>query len=305
MTSLRERTYHARSAGLVAPAPALNASPGRPFRYAVHSDAGQVLTTHLDLGTLEVPVFPHVARSVMTACEREDCDAHTVGELVKRDPALAGHFLRLANSPAFASRTPIVTLPQALARLGLAQVRQIAILAAVSSKVFSSRTRAAEAASLRRHSVATALWAQEIARLRRQNVEQAFLCGLLQDVGTPALWQLAHDAEVSGELQASAEEIDAQVTRLHERVGEAIVRAWRLSDGVADVVGRHHGSAGLDETVAIVQLADTAARATSPEELGIALQAHPAVTSLSLYEEDIEEIVARSSLVVGSIEALT
>lgn len=262
------------------------------------------MSRHIDQGTLEVPVFPQTARSVLTACERDDCDARHIGEIIHRDPALAGHFLRVANSPAFAARSPIVTLPQALARLGLAQVRQIAILVAVKTKAFSSKTRAADAIALRQHSVATALWAQEIARLHRHNVEEAFLCGLLQDVGAPALWQLAHDIEQSGEAKGSPDEIDTHVERLHEGVGASIVRAWKLSDGVAAAVGRHHTSAA-DEIVAIVQLADAAARVKVPEKLGQALEGHPSVTALSLYAEDIEAIVTRASVVTRSVEALT
>jgi len=262
------------------------------------------MTRHLDQGTLDVPVFPQAARSVLAACERDDCDARRLGEIIHRDPALAGHFLRVANSPAFAARSPLVTLPQALARLGLAQVRQIAILVAVRTKAFSSKTRAAEAAALRQHSVATALWAQEIARLRRHNVEEAFLCGLLQDVGAPALWQLAHDIELTGEASGSPDEIDSQVERLHEGVGATIVRAWKLSDNIAAAVGRHHTST-TDEVVAIVQLADAAARVNVPEKLATALEGHPSVTALSLYAEDIEAIVMRASVVNRSIGALT
>jgi|CXWL01.1.fsa_nt_gi putative nucleotidyltransferase with HDIG domain len=263
------------------------------------------MARRLDAGTLQVPVFPQAARRVLDACERDDCDARRIGEIVLQDPALAGHFLRIANSTAFAPRTPIVTLPQALARLGLSQIRQIAILVAVNTKAFSSKTRSEAAIALRQHSVATAMWAQEIARLRRHNVEEAFLCGLLQDVGTPALWQLAHDVEISGEAKASREEIDAHIDRLHERVGASIVRAWKLSDSVAATVGRHHALGCADETVAIVQLADAAARVKSSEHLAAAIEEHPSVAALSLYPEDIEEMILRASVVIRGIEALT
>jgi putative nucleotidyltransferase with HDIG domain len=262
------------------------------------------MRTRLEQGALDVPVFPSTARAIIEACEQDDADARRISELVHQDPALAGHFLRVANSPAFAARAPIVTIPQALARLGLSQIRQIAILVAVNTKAFSSKTRAAAASALRHHSVATALWAQEIARLRRHNVEEAFLCGLLQDVGTPALWQLAHEIELRGEAKATAEEIDAHVARLHEAVGAQVVRAWKLSDAVADVVGRHHASATASETVAIVQLADAAARVRAPDQLAMALRDHGAVTALSLYADDIDAMVARGGHVIQSIEAL-
>jgi putative nucleotidyltransferase with HDIG domain len=272
------------------------------------SDIGQLLAQRVEQGAIDVPVFPQSARRIIQACEGDNCDARQLGDIVQSDPALAGHFLRVANSPWFAPRTPIVTLQQALARLGLTQIRQIAVLVAVKTRAFSSSTRAGDAIALRKRSVATAIWAQEIARLRRKNVEEAFLCGLLQDVGAPALWQLAHDVHTSGQVaEMTIDEVDAHVEALHERVGASIVRAWQLSNSVADAIARHH-TANLalegDETLAIVQLADTASRVATVEQLPLALEGHPSITALSLYAEDIEEMVSRASVVFKSIEAL-
>ena len=42
-----------------------------------------------------------------------------------------------------------------------------------------------------RHALASGAFAKEIARVRRLNVESAFLCGLLHSVGKPALLQLS------------------------------------------------------------------------------------------------------------------
>jgi len=268
---------------------------------------GPLLEDRVTQGTLDVPVFPEAARRVLETCEQQDCDARKVSGMVQGDPALAGHFLRIANSPAFAPRAPIVTLAQAIARLGLSQIRQIAILVAVRAKAFSSATRAADALALRRHAVVAALWAQEIARHRRMNVEEAFLGGLLQDVGTPALWQLAHD--LGGGKGAA--DVDAEVHRLHARAGAAIVRAWKLPPRLGDAIERHHSplsrgqaSGSLDGTVAVVQLADVAARVTRQDRLVATMRNHPAVEALSLYANDLDELAARAETVVATASAL-
>ena len=51
------------------------------------------------------------------------------------------------------------------------------------------------------HSAAAGAWAREIARLRRMNVESAFLIGLMHDIGRPVLLQLVSDLarELQGE----------------------------------------------------------------------------------------------------------
>src|ERR1041384_2889968 len=104
-------------------------------------------------------------------------------KLIQRDVALAGQVMRVANSALYARRTPVVTLPQAIAWLGMREIRNITFAAAVQSQVFNSSYFRQEMNELWRESVITALFAQEVARLKRRNVESAYLCGLLHRVG--------------------------------------------------------------------------------------------------------------------------
>ncbi len=278
----------------------------------------QVLESRVAAGELDIPVLPEAAREVMDACRREECDMRDLATIVRRDPALAAHFLRLANSPVFGSRTAIVSLPQALARLGVSQTRQIALLVTCQARAFVCKTRKAAAQSLRRQSVATAMWAQEIARLRRLNVEEAFLSGLLGDVGMPALWQLADDIELGAAAANDPAVVDADVARLHDEVGADIASRWGLPSRTVDTIRKHHSAlpvgtvvatgagASVDATVVTVQLAYTLARATiAGEEITPqTVQAHPSAVALSLYAEEIDQLLARTPAVLDAIRAL-
>jgi putative nucleotidyltransferase with HDIG domain len=278
----------------------------------------QVLETRVAAGELDVPVLPEAAREVMDACERNSCDMRELAAIVRRDPALAAHFLRLANSPIFGSRSAIVSLPQALARLGVSQTRQIALLVTCQARAFVCKTRKVAAQNLRRHSVATAMWAQEVARLRRLNVEEAFLSGLLGDVGMPALWQLADDIENASEVAHDPSVVDADLARLHDRVGADIASRWGLPVRTVDTIRKHHSAlplgtvvatgagASVDATIVAVQLADTLARATlgGEEVTPQTVQAHPSAVALSLYAEEIDLLIARTPAVLDAIRAL-
>jgi hypothetical protein len=46
--------------------------------------------------------------------------------------------MRVANSALYARRTPVVTLPQAIAWLGIREIRNIAFAVAVQGQVFNS-----------------------------------------------------------------------------------------------------------------------------------------------------------------------
>lgn len=264
---------------------------------------------------LDIPLFPEAARKVLDACESDDGDVRQLAEIVRRDPTLSAQFLRLANSPAFGARTAIVSLPQALTRLGTTQTRQIAWLVTCESGVFACNARRGAAQRLRLQSVATALWAQEIARLKRMNVEEAFLCGLLGNVAMPALWQLAADIETTATSKYLASEVDAQLERVHDAVGADIAHRWGLPTRVVSAIRHHHASAeavaasgagpSLAGVVTAVQLADSLASAVIDGDATdlAGLQAHPSIAALSLYGQELDDLLARREIVLEAMRA--
>jgi HDOD domain len=57
---------------------------------------------------------------------KEDVDARTIADMLKQDPALSAHVLRIVNSPLYSPRAQIVSLQQAVARVGIGKIREIA-----------------------------------------------------------------------------------------------------------------------------------------------------------------------------------
>ena len=62
-------------------------------------------------------------------------------------------------------------------------ITEIAVAVSVRSRLFANEACASLLQALWRHSVLTAFFTKAIARVRRRNVEIAFLCGLLHDLG--------------------------------------------------------------------------------------------------------------------------
>src|SRR6186713_2863151 len=153
-------------------------------------DINRILHEAMADESIELPPPPQVVAEVMRLTrgdaageENADSGAADLARLIQRDMALAGQVMRVANSAVYARRNPVVTLPQAIAWLGIREVRNIAFAVALKGQVFSSAYFRNEVTDLWRESVITALFAQEIARLKRRNVESAYLCGLLHRVG--------------------------------------------------------------------------------------------------------------------------
>jgi len=198
------------------------------------------LDKRVEAGSLSVPLLPEAATTLLLMPEDEAADLDRLTDVVRSDPTMAAQLLRIANSPLFVSRYPIASLRTALSRLGMFQVRQIALLIVCDTKVFRVRGWEQAMRSLFAHSVLVALFAQEIAKKARMNPDEAFLAGLLHDVGIPTLIQGLVEIEPR---VTSIREIDGLLALLHPRhaeIGARLAAAWAMPPRLIEAIGYHH-----------------------------------------------------------------
>lgn len=263
------------------------------------TDIQQELVRRIESGQLELPLLNDTAAKVMTLCSDPACDARRLAELIQRDPALAGHVLRVANSAAYAPSEPIVSLQQAVSRMGLTVMRDIALAIAVRGKVFCAKGFEAELKALWIHSATSGAWAKEIARLRRRNVEGAFLSGLLHDVGKPVVLQAALDLFAEAKRAVDAAALHRWQDAFHTTVAAQLLKHWSMPEWMQSSALWHHEperAQGEDaEVAATVCLADSLAHwsAADGKTSEVEVRHHPVLCRLNLYAEDLDELMAR------------
>lgn len=253
------------------------------------------LAHSLGASSLDLPLLPEAVQRVLAATADESCDARALADLIRSDPALAGQVLKIANSPLYAGVSPTISLQQAVARLGMRQIRDIALLISMKTRLFSVRGFEGELRSMFLQATAAGLFAQEIARTRRMGVEDAFLAGLFHDVGKPVVLQAMIDArgESARAVEADRPRALSMVEDLHMIAGAALARAWSLAPSLADVIGHHHDPQASSSAILMVRLADElACQATGVLPVcEAALLTHPAAEGLNLYPEDLRRLV--------------
>ena len=120
--------------------------------------------------------------------QSDDVGVAEVSRLVQGDPALAGRILKLVNSALYAGSRQITAVSDAVARLGLKTVWQVALGFSVISSYRRGRCRKFNYDDYWSHSLASAVAAQRMARSTRlAQPEEAFTCGLLCQTGRLAL----------------------------------------------------------------------------------------------------------------------
>jgi putative nucleotidyltransferase with HDIG domain len=260
-------------------------------------------------GQFELPMLPEVSTRVMSATQDENCDAKKLSDMIHRDAALAGHVLRIANSPLYAPTVPIVSLQQAVSRLGMKKIREIALLVACQAKVFKVPGFDNKVRLLFKHCVAAAAYAQEIARMRRWNVEESFLCGLLHDAGKPVLLQLLVDVQKEQKVGIEAGLVDDVLDEMHGSVGARLVESWKLPERLVETIACHHrpqDARSAGQSAMMTNMADDLAHfAVGPKTVTeAALRAHAMLTPLNLYRDELDTLIARKAGIVAAAEAL-
>lgn len=268
------------------------------------------LSWRVQQGQVELPLLPGVAMEVTNVANQENADSRVIAELLRKDQAMAAHVLRVVASPVYSGRTQIVSLQQAVARLGVQKIREISLAIAFRVGVFKLKGFESEITALFQHSVAAGMFAQEVARVTRRNVEDAFMCGLLHDVGRPvilhALVQILNEQKLS--VPASA--VIAATGALHAEVGGTLADSWGLPEAVEMSIRHHHSGSPPDahaNGVRITSLADELSRFTfEPERMPEAeLRRHPALAPLELYPEMLDKVLAKGEAIRQAAGALS
>jgi HD-like signal output (HDOD) protein len=257
---------------------------------------------------LELPLLPQTAADVMTVCNDTSCDAARLAALIQRDQSLAAHTLHVANSAAYAPREPIVSLQQAVSRLGFKTMCDIAVAVAMRSKVFVLKGQEERLRTMWVHSAMSGAWAKEIARARRHNVEGAFLSGLLHDIGAPVVLQASLELWRGQHVPPDEALLDRLIMEFHAEVGGIVLASWKLPDWMCAAVRWHHDPESAGEHVDFARtamLADLLAHASeAPDETtDNVLRTHPVLSDLDLYDEETDALFARREIVLKTAEA--
>jgi len=207
------------------------------------------------------PMLPVVAAELMQLSARADADVAEIVRLLEKDTLLAGRVLKLCNSPLYGAVEPIRSLKTAVVRLGLAELRDVVMEAAVGSRVFKTSGYSEAVDRVRVHSTAVAHLSRAIARFTAFEAEYAFLCGLLHDVGLSAALVALGDAP-RGERLRPVVDLWPALSALHETVGGSVATVWKLPPEVAMVIRLHHSmkvGQVVHPVAAIVTLAESIA----------------------------------------------
>ncbi len=179
------------------------------------------------LGSIrELPTLPMVLRQVHKIMANPRSNMNQIAAVVAKDQALASRTIRLVNSAAYALRTRVTSITNAIVVLGLNTLHQIMLGLAVVKMFKGAGGHGFSPEQFWRHAFATALLSKKIATLEHyDDPEECFIAGLLHDMGRLACEQFL-----------TAEFIEALALRDEENIS--------LAAAEKRCIGFDHGEAG-------------------------------------------------------------
>lgn len=216
------------------------------------------IADRINNGDMDIPPIPDILNRLETAI-RIDAPIRDIAAIIVTDQVLTSSILKVANSPIFRQSTKITSLSQAAVQLGIKAIKNMVtahVLSGISAKD-PDRVR-----KVMQHSLLCAFAARMIAENIRENSEEAFICGLLHDIGKTVLINLLSGSGLS------ADQSDRVLSKYHSIVGYAIAKKWHLSDAVGCVTRFHHSPQKSERHQKLVELVAIADRiANNPPDV--------------------------------------
>jgi putative nucleotidyltransferase with HDIG domain len=192
-----------------------------------------------------LPSAPKAFQEILGCLQQPTASVAQAAQIIGRDVAMTANVIKLVNSAFFGAPQLITTASRAVAYLGLDTLGALVL----GHSAFNSGVAIGSAAfsweRLWQHSLDTATAARTVAlyeKLSQSRAEEAFLAGMLHDVGKVVF--ATRPAAATNEPAASVEETTAQMEAHHGEVGAYLLGLWGFPNSIVEAVAFHH-SPGL------------------------------------------------------------
>lgn len=200
------------------------------------------------LGALSIPVLPEGVPDLIKALSDENLKFHDMAARIEHFPSIVARLISLSNSAWSAPAEPIITMEQAIGRLGMKVVRSVSIALAVSAPLNTSRCPAFKAA----HYWADVLLVADIAAILAEHTHDippigpasARVAGLIHNLGLLLMVdRFPEQADesfrsygYSDKAQPLNEIVQSTIGISPAQAGSLIARNWELPDALCVVM---------------------------------------------------------------------
>lgn len=199
-----------------------------------------ILVEKINNDTLVLPTLPEVAVKVREAADNPEINLMDMADVIAHDPALSARMIKVANSAFLGRAVKVSTLNQAVTRIGLRQIKNIATAMAMEQLFVSKNKVVKEYLSKSwQKTVDVASSAITLLSLHLKgnkhsslNIDTITLASLVYNIG---ILPILTEAERHQDVFANPQFLAQAIQKLGGRIGGHIMRAWDFTDEFVEV----------------------------------------------------------------------
>jgi putative nucleotidyltransferase with HDIG domain len=216
----------------------------------------------------KLPTIPIIAQEILNIVDDDLASINKLENIIEKDPAISAKILSVANSAFFGYQTPSVTVTNAIIRIGVNNVRNIALGISLMTVFIDEKPIHSVDAHYQRifkHSLAVGMVARQLSRELKINIsDEIFINGILHDLGFMVLNRYFPQMflNVLGEFRKIKCLLDAEKKILgftHADIGMWLADKWNLPEDIIDTTLYHHTpllARSNQDHVALMHIAD-------------------------------------------------
>ncbi|XOV80731.1 MAG: HDOD domain-containing protein [Aestuariibacter sp.] len=194
-----------------------------------------ILVEKINNDTLVLPTLPAIALKVRKAADDPEVNLNSMADVIALDPSLSARIIKISNSAYLGRAVKVENINQAVTRIGLTQIKNIATALAME-QLFVSKNKVVKGYINKIWDrtievVANALALHQFyvkdTKDKRLNVDSMTLAGLMHNIG---VLPILTEAERHEEVFANPAFLNASVQKMSGRIGGAITREWGFGE---------------------------------------------------------------------------
>jgi len=201
----------------------------------------------LVLESENLPTLPGIAIKIIEAYQKTEPNIQEIGDLLTTDPPLTIKILKIVNSSFFSLPTKITSVHHAIKLLGIKAVKNLALSFTLINTFQSNQNGLIDYKRFWKTSLVGATATKLLAeKLEPDHAEDAFILGLLQDIGILILGfcmprQYALVLNEVGKNSIIYPQAETRVLGInHQEIGEYLTKSWDLPNTFYLPIGYHH-----------------------------------------------------------------
>jgi HD-like signal output (HDOD) protein/DNA-binding response OmpR family regulator len=210
---------------------------------------------------------------ILKSTQSEQCSIDEVVKVIKQDHAISLKVLKMANSVVYTRGEPIDTVQKAVMRIGLSQIRQLALnISVIDQFANGGQNDSLSIPLFWEHSIATGMIAAEITRSlggKGSQIDAAFTMGLLHDIGRIVYLEMLGEKYISilkmaKESRLPLERVESRMLLInHADAMDRILHKWKFCKEMINPIAFHELSLGNIRRMAPRSLNEVATLALS------------------------------------------